>query len=149
MVLSFADYKRQRDFRWIGSYGKVGDLVVLDRESDGELSKFELPAIFTITETHGEPGGHHIEYSLCHQLTGEVLSRAGNDYLYKVEEYFRIKAEYAKLVENDLTRQVRFAKSQVKLLSEVLASRGIVTVITEDEQVKLKELIELEEAKKV
>lgn len=144
----FADYKRQQDFRSIGSYGKVGELVVVDRKSDGVLSKFELPAIFTITETHGEPGGHRSEYSLRHQLTGETLNKIGPVDLYRVEEYFRIKADFAKHVERALRSQIKHARSDVALLSKVLASRGIVTVITEAEQVTLKKLIELEEAKK-
>lgn len=143
----FADYRRQHDFSSIGSYGKVGELVVVDQESDGVLSKFDLPAFFIITEVHGKPGEHHCKYTLSHQLTGEAVNTDAF-YLYRAEEYFRLKAAFAKYVEADYIRQVRFAKSQVKLLSKVLASRGIVTVITEEEQVKLRALVELEEAKR-
>jgi len=145
-MFGFADFKRERIEAIGARFGQVGDLVVCDQEID-TFAKFELPAFFTITEVHGKPGW--LEYTVSHHGTGEILGPVKGDYLYKTCEYFKVKNAFVEYSERILLRREKNEQIRVAVLSEVLASRGIVTVITADEQVKLKELIELEEAKKV
>jgi len=137
----FADYRREH-INAIGSKGKVGDLVVNDIETDGELSKFELPALFLITAAQSKPGELYVKYTLRHQLTGETLGPVTGTCLYRAEEYFRVKAAYHRYVERSLTQQLKRQKDHVKLLKDVLIGRDVVVVITEDERLKLKALIE-------
>ena len=142
----FVDFKKER-IEVIGArFGQVGDLVVCDRDVD-TFAKFELPAFFTITEVHGKQGWY--QYAVKHHGTGETLDPVEGECLYKAGDYFRVKDDFAKHTEQILLRREKDEQIRVEVLSKVLASRGKVTVITEYEQVKLKELIEREEAKKI
>lgn len=144
-MFGFHEFKRERIEAIGGSHGQVGDLVVCDQKV-GAFASFEWPAFFTITEVHGEQGWYL--YTLKHHGTDETLGPIAGDYLYKAGEYFRVRAEFNVHTERVLLRREKDKQIRVEVLSEVLASRGIVTVITEDEQTKLRALVELEEAKK-
>ena len=143
-MFGFADFKRERIEAIGARFGQVGDLVVCDQDTD-TFAKFELPAFFTITEVQGKPGWY--KYAVEHHGTGEILEQVKGDYLYKTCEYFKVKKAFVEYSKRILLRREKDEQIRVAILSEVLASRGIVTVITEDEQAKLKKLIELEEAK--